>query len=63
MQSIDLLTSTPANLSEASPKDFDEGGSVMWSSLNVVVFSEEDMVAVPDTAETAMERSSLKFAY
>ena len=49
---VHLLTSTPANLSETSPKDFDERCSVMRSSLDVVVFSEEDMVAVLYTAET-----------
>lgn len=49
---IHSLTSTLAKLPVASPEDSDEGGSVMWGRLDVVVLPEEDVVAVLHAAET-----------
>lgn len=46
-----LLTSTLADLPEASPEDSDEGGSVMRSGSDVVELPEEDVVAVLHAAE------------
>lgn len=47
-----VLTSTFADLSVAFPEYSNEGCSVMWSGLDVVKLSEEDVVTVLYTAET-----------
>lgn len=51
-QCLYLLTSTLAKLPVASPEDSYEGGSVMRSSPDVVILSEEDVVTVLHAAET-----------
>lgn len=54
------LTSTLADLSVASPEDSDEGGSVMRSGPDVVILSEEDVVTVLHTTETANKHTNCK---
>lgn len=55
-----FLTSTFADLSVASPEDSDEGRSVMRSGPDVVILSEEDVVTVLHTAETANRHTNCK---
>lgn len=48
-----VFTSTLPDLSVASPKHSDEGLSVMRSGPDVAILSEQDVVTVLHTAETA----------